>query len=102
MNLAKIVPVECKEGHPQKTQGTQVFVDGVKLGGVQRVVLTACIDDVWHAEIHCLAHAPNLDGAICKLVHRKIPAWKRIIARIIGIKLNSTSFDSEAHEYTSP
>jgi len=102
MNLVKIVPVQCAEGFPQKTQGTQGLVDGVKIGGVQKIVLTADMDDVWRAEIHCMAYAPNLDGAICKLVHRKIPAWKRIIARMIGIKLDSTSFDSEAREYADP
>lgn len=65
MPIVKIVPPNTG---PNQTlaQGTKVLVDGVELEGVQKIVLTAEVNELWRAEIHCLASfdAIHADGRI--------------------------------------
>lgn len=75
--LARIVPAESG-GKAQMTQGTRVLVGDVELQGVTRIVLTAELDDVWRAEIHCHVHAPQVE-ALAQIVRPRLPWWKRLL-----------------------
>lgn len=50
------------------TQGTKVVLDdGSELQGVTKIVLTAEVNDIWRAEIHC--HVGALDMQAEAVIH---------------------------------
>lgn len=54
--LVKVVPGRSVDGMPQPTRGTQVLMpSGEAIRGVTRITLTADVNDVWRAQIECLA-----------------------------------------------
>lgn len=82
MPIVKIVPPNTG---PNQTlaQGTKVLVDGVELEGVHKIVITAEVNELWKAEIHCLASFDPIqaDG---KLVLEKSSIWSRLKRRFIS------------------
>lgn len=75
---ARVIPAEGG-GKVHITRGTKVMVGDVEMQGVTRIVLTAELDDVWRAEIHCHVHAPQVE-ALAHIVKPRLPWWKRLIA----------------------
>lgn len=54
-NIARVVPVKSKGEGVVPTHGTAILLaDGSTLGGVQRIVITGDLDDVWRAELRLL------------------------------------------------
>lgn len=54
--IVTIRPGQHEGGGPCLTMGTKVLMpDGTEMPGVHKVVLTADVNDVWKAEIHCYA-----------------------------------------------
>ena len=54
-NIARIVPIKAKGDGVVPTHGTAiVLADGSTLGGIQRIVITGDLDDVWRAELRLL------------------------------------------------
>lgn len=82
MSESKYAKIIAAEGDgPTRTRGTRVMVGDQELNGVQKIVLTATVDSLWKAEIHCIGagftdlnaefvlHAPS--------VWQRIKAWLR-------------------------
>ena len=74
---ARIIPTG-PHGGAHKTHGTKVMVGDVELAGISRIVLTADVNDVWRAEIHCFAHAPEVE-ALATLVRPRRPWWRLLL-----------------------
>lgn len=85
------------------TQGTKVLVDGQELKGVTRVVLVAEVNDVWRAHIECYAQVPVMPG-MCVVVEDRAPMawWRRMLLRMAGVSLDTSSLGSSARTYGRP
>lgn len=75
---ARIIPAKS-DGPVQKSQGTKVMVGDVELSGVTKVVLTAEVNDIWRAEIHCHAICPDEVLALAELRPVKRPWWRSLL-----------------------
>jgi uncharacterized protein YeaO (DUF488 family) len=64
MAIVVIVPAKVTDGYATRTNGTQVLVDGVPLSGVTKIELTADVDDVWRAKIHCLVKVGKISAGV--------------------------------------
>jgi hypothetical protein len=76
--VARIVPPPSKDGITI-TRGTKVFVGGVELACVTKIVLTAEINEPWRADISCLVRPPDVT-CIADVDYRRfasISLWQR-------------------------
>lgn len=63
MANVRIVPAARDTNGACLTQGTKVYVDDKELSGVYKIVLTAEVNSVWSAEIHCYPSVQELNTA---------------------------------------
>ena len=58
-SLVRIEVSELTASGKHKTQGTRVFVGGVRMLGVTGITLRADVNDVWRATIECTPSLPD-------------------------------------------
>lgn len=63
MSYVRIVQPSNDSGRFTPTQGTKVLLeDGSEIEGVYKIVLTAEVNSLWSAEIHCHPHMTDLSA----------------------------------------
>ena len=78
-DLCTIVPAPSTPGSYTSTIGTKVLLpDGTQLRGVTGIKLIAHTNDVWRAEIECLAHVDAMHGM--KLVLKQVGKHKVLVS----------------------
>lgn len=60
MALIRIIPAIDTHGEVTPTQGTKVFLGDTEITGIYRIEVTADINDVWRAVIHCHCHVEGI------------------------------------------
>ena len=74
-HIVRIIQPDAKDGKATSTQGTRVMLgDGSELSGVTKIVLTAEVNSIWQAEIHCFATFESLSASA--VIHR-MSRWDR-------------------------
>lgn len=74
--LLRIVPNAPGSDGLTKTQGTKVLTPaGEELKGINRIVLTCDVNDVWRAEIHCTIQPTDLSAL--SMIYRPT-GWQRL------------------------
>lgn len=66
--IARIIQPEANASGTVMSQGTKVMVGDKEMSGVTKIVLTAEVNDLWRAEIHCYAQSTDLSALA--VVHR--------------------------------
>lgn len=98
-----IVPPHALQGQACKTHGTKVVLeDGTVLGGVTRIELTACVNDVWRARIEVTPTIGVMAGMEAEIIIGKPSWWRRLLCRIAGVQLRATNLDSAAFQHRLP
>ena len=69
----RIVPPATDKNGITLTQGTQVLLGDVPLKNVTKIILTADVNDIWRAEIHCMVKMQPMD-AMARIYYPK--PWK--------------------------
>lgn len=103
VNMVRIAPPENIDGRAMLTQGTKVFLDdGTEVDGVYKVVLTAEVNALWSAVIHCHAK-PEPVRAIGTIIRDELPWWNWLArntwGRIFWKQVETTSLDSSSRSY---
>jgi hypothetical protein len=78
--VVRIVPVEAEPSGVVATQGTQCFVGDQILGSVYKIELTAEVNDVWRAIIHCHPNFSEITALSDLVVKHQRPMWRRVLS----------------------
>lgn len=83
------------------TRGTQVLIDGKKVSGVTKVVLTAEPNDVWRARVECFVSLTTMPGMLVEVENtRRLSWWRKMLLRIAGVDVDGAVNDSESRYVT--
>lgn len=77
-HFAKIIQPKPPRDGVSLTMGTKVMVGDVELQGVYKIVLTAEVESVWTAEIHCHPSYIDMTAMADVSVKHAIPIARRI------------------------
>lgn len=100
---ARVIPAEGG-GKVQITNGTKVMVGDVELQGVTRIVLTAEMDDVWRAEIHC-HDSGRVRGLLCRTCNTAIGVLEKYrdkMSELMDYIDNSVAYDPSVTPESTP
>lgn len=82
--LVKIVPPAPTGSGLVLTQGTQVFVGDTEITNITKIVLTAEVNDIWRAEIHCHVAIQSMEALA--IINPKCAGWfKRWLNQMVGL-----------------
>lgn len=98
--LCTIVPPPSEAGKYTRTNGTKVVLpDGSVLGGVTSIRLIGHTNDIWRAEIECLAHVDAMPGMLVSINTngKQLTLWQRTLLWLSGMRAIAVeTLDSEA------
>lgn len=84
------------------TRGTEVLLDGKKVSGVTKVVLTASPNDVWRARVECFVSLTTMPGMLVEVENAKpLSWWRKMLLRMAGVDVDEALNDSESRYVTT-
>ena len=103
--LVTIVPPKSTGKGFTVTNGTKVLLpNGTELKGVTGIRLIGHSNDVWRAEIECIAHVDEMPGMLASIrtSGKRLSLWQRVLLRLSGlhaIAVETLDSDSDFQEW---